>query len=42
MQAIYDYFEKSSPGVFKTFDDLYPVVSTHANFDEVRGAQFAS
>jgi hypothetical protein len=34
-QAIYDYFDKQHPGVFKKFDDLYPIVSTTANFDEV-------
>jgi hypothetical protein len=35
VQAIYDYFDKSYPGVFSKFDDLYPVVTTRANFDEV-------
>eukprot|EP00879_Flechtneria_rotunda_P002275 GHRR01002466.1.p1 GENE.GHRR01002466.1~~GHRR01002466.1.p1 ORF type:complete len:460 (+),score=170.06 GHRR01002466.1:209-1588(+) len=34
-QAIYDYFEQLYPGLFKTFDDLYPVVTTVANFDEI-------
>lgn len=34
-QAIYDFFEKRNPGMFKTFDDRYPIVTTHANFDEV-------
>jgi len=34
-QAIYDYFEKQYPGMFKHFDDLNPVVSSVANFDEV-------
>lgn len=33
--AIYQYFESSHPGLFRTFDDLHPVVSTRANFDEV-------
>ncbi len=37
-QAIYDYFNQRYPGQFKTFDDLFPVVTTVANFDEVRGA----
>lgn len=34
-QAIYDYFDARSPGKFAKFDDLYPVVTTYANFDEV-------
>eukprot|EP00195_Chlamydomonas_chlamydogama_P006564 CAMPEP_0202903190 /NCGR_PEP_ID=MMETSP1392-20130828/22407_1 /ASSEMBLY_ACC=CAM_ASM_000868 /TAXON_ID=225041 /ORGANISM="Chlamydomonas chlamydogama, Strain SAG 11-48b" /LENGTH=425 /DNA_ID=CAMNT_0049590225 /DNA_START=134 /DNA_END=1411 /DNA_ORIENTATION=+ len=34
-QAIYDYFDSRNPGLFTKFDDLYPVVSTRANFDEV-------
>jgi hypothetical protein len=34
-QAIYDYFEQTAPGIFKTFDDMYPVVSCKANFDEI-------
>uniref|UniRef100_A0A383VUV0 phenylalanine--tRNA ligase n=1 Tax=Tetradesmus obliquus TaxID=3088 RepID=A0A383VUV0_TETOB len=34
-QAIYDYFEQGSPGVFKAFDDMYPVVACTANFDEI-------
>jgi hypothetical protein len=34
-QAIYTFFEQQHPGVFKTFDDLYPIVTTTANFDEV-------
>jgi len=33
--AIYSYFEQTAPGLYKTFDDLHPVVSTKANFDEV-------
>lgn len=33
--AIYAYFEQRSPGTFKSFDSLYPVVSAKANFDEV-------
>lgn len=28
--AIYEYFEKEHPGVFHTYDDLYPVVSAKA------------
>ncbi|PNH06170.1 Phenylalanine--tRNA ligase, chloroplastic/mitochondrial [Tetrabaena socialis] len=34
-QAIYDFFEARNPGMFKTFDDRYPIVTTRANFDEV-------
>jgi phenylalanyl-tRNA synthetase alpha chain len=34
-QAIYAYFDAQQPGVFKKFDDLYPIVTTTANFDEV-------
>lgn len=34
-QAIYDYFDKNYPGKFNKFDDLYPVVTTVANFDEM-------
>lgn len=34
-QAIYQYFEAKAPGKFKTFDDLFPVVSTQANFDDM-------
>lgn len=34
-EAIYSYFESRHPGEFKKFDDLVPVVSTRANFDEV-------
>jgi hypothetical protein len=37
-QAIYDYFNANYPGVFTTFDDLHPIVSARANFDEVRRA----
>jgi phenylalanyl-tRNA synthetase alpha chain len=33
--AIYSYFEQTAPGLYKNFDDLHPVVSTKANFDEV-------
>ncbi|KAK9823346.1 hypothetical protein WJX72_002080 [[Myrmecia] bisecta] len=33
--AIYDYFQQEHPGRFTHFDDLYPVVSVKANFDEV-------
>jgi phenylalanyl-tRNA synthetase alpha chain len=33
--AIYDFFDRRQPGVFSKFDDLYPVVSTKANFDDV-------
>ena len=28
--AIYSYFDQQFPGVYKKFDDLYPVVSTQA------------
>lgn len=35
LQAIYDYFEQAHPGMFKTFDDMFPVVSCKANFDEI-------
>ncbi|KAG1672820.1 hypothetical protein FOA52_004624 [Chlamydomonas sp. UWO 241] len=34
-QAIYDYFEASAPGKFKTHDELFPVVTATANFDDV-------
>lgn len=34
-QAIYDYFEQREPGAYKAFDDLYPIVTTNANFDEI-------
>lgn len=34
-QAIYDYFDSLSPGLYSKYDDLYPVVTTTANFDEV-------
>lgn len=34
-QAIYDYFTAQQPGVFTAFDDLFPVVSCEANFDEI-------
>lgn len=33
--AIYAYFDDKHPGKFVKFDDLHPVVSTRANFDEV-------
>ncbi|MEW5314240.1 MAG: hypothetical protein WDW38_005751 [Sanguina aurantia] len=33
--AIQSYFETRTPNKFKTFDDLYPVVTTFQNFDEV-------
>lgn len=33
--AIYQYFESNYPGTFKCLDDLHPIVSTFANFDEV-------
>lgn len=29
-EAIIDYFETNYPGRFKSFDDLYPIVSTKA------------
>ncbi len=28
--AIYSYFDQQFPGVYRTFDSLYPVVSTRA------------
>jgi phenylalanyl-tRNA synthetase alpha chain len=34
-QAIYEHFDKSHPKEFKKFDDLYPIVTTQANFDSV-------
>ncbi|KAL0036574.1 hypothetical protein WJX79_001087 [Trebouxia sp. C0005] len=34
-QAIVEYFEANYPGRFTSFDDLYPIVSTKANFDDV-------
>jgi phenylalanyl-tRNA synthetase alpha chain len=34
-QAIYDYFDAQAPGAFTKLDDLHPVVSCTANFDEV-------
>jgi len=34
-QAIYDYFDKNHPGKFTKIDDLFPVVSTVQNFDEM-------
>ncbi|XP_022847506.1 phenylalanine--tRNA ligase, chloroplastic/mitochondrial-like [Olea europaea var. sylvestris] len=33
--AIYDYFDTNYPNKFDKFDDLCPVVSTIANFDDV-------
>ena len=33
--TIYQYFDDNHEKEFKKFDDLYPVVSTHANFDSV-------
>eukprot|EP00798_Chlamydomonas_sp_ICE-L_P018591 gene18591-25103_t len=33
--AISNYFEQRNPGVFTVMDDLYPVVTTIANFDDV-------
>ena len=35
MQAIQAYFDTRNPGLFAKLDDLYPVVTTKANFDEV-------
>ena len=32
---IYQYFDAEHNGAFKKYDDLYPVVTTHANFDSV-------
>ena len=34
-EAIFQYFEQKEPGNFKLFDDLYPVVTTKQNFDEL-------
>lgn len=34
-EAIVEYFETNYPGRFTSFDDLYPIVSTKANFDDV-------
>lgn len=34
-EAIYDYFNTKHPNVFKSYDDLYPVVSCKANFDDM-------
>lgn len=34
-EAIYEYFDSSHARKFKKFDDLYPIVTTHANFDSV-------
>jgi phenylalanyl-tRNA synthetase alpha subunit len=34
-QAIYEYFDNTSTQTFRKFDDLYPIVSTEANFDSV-------
>ena len=34
-EAIFEYFEQSDPGKFKLFEDLYPVVTTSQNFDEL-------
>ena len=34
-EAIFEYFEQSDPGKFKLFEDLYPVVTTAQNFDEL-------
>ncbi|CAA3020757.1 Hypothetical predicted protein [Olea europaea subsp. europaea] len=33
--AIYDYFDGNHPNKFDKFDDLYPIVSTIVNFDDV-------
>ncbi|KAK9785254.1 hypothetical protein WJX73_001244 [Symbiochloris irregularis] len=34
-EAIYTYFDDVQPGLWRKFDDLKPVVTTKANFDEV-------
>eukprot|EP00878_Enallax_costatus_P016611 GHUV01017430.1.p1 GENE.GHUV01017430.1~~GHUV01017430.1.p1 ORF type:complete len:202 (+),score=53.88 GHUV01017430.1:175-780(+) len=34
-QAIYNYFINKHPGEFTTFDDMFPVVTCEANFDEI-------
>jgi len=33
--AIEEFFEAERPGMFKSFDNLYPVVTAKANFDDV-------
>lgn len=33
--AIYEYFDTNHTHSFNKFDDLYPIVSTEANFDSV-------
>ncbi|GMH34143.1 hypothetical protein BSKO_01977 [Bryopsis sp. KO-2023] len=33
--AIQDFFDKKDPGLFETLDDLYPIVSAKANFDDI-------
>jgi phenylalanyl-tRNA synthetase alpha subunit len=33
--AIYEYFDTNHKRKFNKFDDLYPIVSTEANFDSV-------
>jgi phenylalanyl-tRNA synthetase alpha chain len=33
--TIYQYFDEQNADSFRKFDDLHPVVSTHANFDSV-------
>lgn len=34
-EAIFQYFEQKTPGKFKFFEDLYPVVTAKQNFDEL-------
>lgn len=34
-EAIYEHFDKNQAREFKKFDNLYPIVTTHANFDSV-------
>lgn len=33
--VIYDFFDKQYPGLYQKFDDLHPIVSAEANFDDV-------
>ena len=33
--VIYDFFDREHPGLFAKHDEMYPVVSTRANFDDV-------
>lgn len=33
--AIQDFFEQKDPGLFEKMDDLYPIVTAKANFDDI-------